>query len=211
MPLIILRSTDQTPLYEGSHITINDAIDAAIRNNICLDGLDLSYQKIRHINLDGVTLRNASFKGADLTGANMSEASFINCDFSDCVLTNACLCYSKISNCNLRLSFFLDTDISMSDLEFCDFEGQNTFDLKLFTAASLTNLTYHDGPNPILFSTQPILVLQGNTRIIILEKSIIFNGKTHTFGQEMLNESIGVNSIQDTQPLMENYSSNFKD
>ena len=180
MSHITLRTTDHTPLYEGVHPTINDAIDHAIRNHICLDGLDLSYQKIRHINLDGVTLRNASFRGADLTGANMSEASFVDCDFSNSILHNACLCYSKLNNCNLRLSTFLDTDISMAELDSCGFEGDSTFNLPFQYASSLYDLTFYVESTSIRFSSQPVLVIHGRTRIAILGKYIIHNGRPHT-------------------------------
>jgi len=97
------------------------------------------------------------------------------------------------------MSTFSDTDISMAELEFCDFEGKNAFDIKYFTGASLTDLVYHDGLHATRFSTQPILVFQGNTRIIILEKSIIFNGKTHTFGEDKHTESMEKHPTQITQ------------
>lgn len=181
MTTIELVTIDGKSIYQGIHPSINDAIETAIRQNISLDRIDLSNSFLHHINLDGVRIENGSFKGADLTGANMSEATFSSCDFSSANLENACLCYSNFNDCNFRSSEFRDTDIAMSSLEKCDFEGFPALQLGFHTTFKMQQLTYfHFGQNHSI-SAPPTLVQSGSKLLAILDNTLLFKGIPHTF------------------------------
>lgn len=203
MRTITLMSTHNTPLYEGQHRDLKEAIEYAISQNIPLNEIDLSYKKLRHINLDGVHIKSASFKGADLRGANMSEAQFISCDFSESLLDDVCFCYSDILYCNFRLSHFHTTDISMATLDFCEFEGLSLFDIDFHTAYRLRHLTFTSRNKTHHFSSLPALVTQGKNHLVILDNTFIFNDYTHTFEEDTLPESTTKTHTNNTQSTVD--------
>lgn len=181
MHTIELVTTDGKSIYRGDHNSLNEAIQTAIQKNIPLDGINLAYTTLHHINLDGVIFRNACFKGADLYGANMSEAEFFNCDFSTANLKDACLCYSNINQCNFRLCKFNETDIAMCSIKNCDFEGFSTFQLRLHSAHEICELNYNHYEKTHQFSEAPTLIQSGNKMAALIGNIMICNGIPHTF------------------------------
>ena len=185
-----LVTTGNKIIYEGSHSNIKQTVEYYVTHNINLQGVDLSNTDLRHINLDGVSIADANFKEANLSGANMSEAEFINCDFSRSNLSNACLCYSNISKCNFKYTHFFETDIAMSSIVFCDFQGLSSLKLDYHKAFKLESLTFKHFEQTIPFSTPPTLIRQGEKYIAILEKAMFSNEKLHTFDDTSLPESM---------------------
>ena len=181
MRTIELVTIDEKTIYQGTHHSLNEAIESAITKNISLDGIDLSNTILHHINLDGVSLRNAYFRGADLTGANMSEANFTDCDFSFSTLDNACLCYSNINRCNFRSSILKGTDISMISIENSNFEGFSALTLPLHTAFHICGLTYHHFGKTHSLDTPPTLIRSADKLIAVIGNAVIFKDLPYTF------------------------------
>lgn len=203
MHTIELVTIDGKSIYCGNHNSLNEAIESAIQKNIPLDGINLSYAKLDHINLDGVIFRNASFKCASLEGANMSEAEFINCDFSDANLKDACLCYSNINHCNFRLCTFKDTDISMSTLINCAFEGFSAFQLRFHSSYEISNLTYYHFAEQHVFNDIPTLIHVGERTVALFEKAMICKGIPHTFECGTIPEAVVKCTSYEIQSLVD--------
>lgn len=142
-------------LYEGPHSSVKEAVESALSQNIPLHFIDLSYCELCHINLDGVFMNNACFREANLMGANMSEAKFFDCDFTAANLSDACLCYSDLTRCNFRYTRFGCTDISMTSLDFCDFQGNSFCQLDLTSAHRLVGLAYYTEEKIYRFASPP--------------------------------------------------------
>lgn len=181
MHTIELITVDGKTIYRGRHHSVNEAIENAIKANIPLDGINLSFADLHHINLDGVSIKNASFQSANLCGANMSEANFYNCDFSSANLEDACLCYSNFSQCNFKLCEFKEADISMTSLKNCAFEGFSAFDLRFHSAFEMQGLTYHHFTKQCSFKSPPTLIQSGDKMIALLDNAMVCKGIPHTF------------------------------
>ncbi len=190
MPKITLFTTTQTILYEGNHADITSAIEFCIQNNIPLNAIDLSFQKIYPINLDGVCIQGASFRETDLTGANMSEAKFTDCDFSGATLIDVCLCYTDLVRCNFKYTTFGHTDISMASLDSCAFEGWSALSLDFHTAFKLTELTYTHHQDVCPFYSPPTLIHHQGQQIAVFDTKAIYREKPHTLERENTPESI---------------------
>lgn len=183
MPIIILYHKGGKKLFEGDVPTHVMAIEAAINQHICLDGVNLRGADLSHINLDSCSFRGANFQECNLTGANMSESRFIDCDFSGANFTEACLCYSDFFKCNFRYILAEKCDISMSSLKFCDFEGIKSLTFFNQRAFSLDMLTFWYNGKAYKFNTPPIIQYHAKgTRIIFdnIENKRVF---THTLGE----------------------------
>lgn len=181
MRKIKLVNTDGKTLYEGTHPSLNAAIEHAITHSISLDGINLTGEVLHNINLDGVKIQGANFCGADLSGANMSEAEFIDCDFQSADLTQACFCYSNFMCCNFKMSIFSGTDIAMSCLEFCIFEGVSMFHLNFHSTYKIKFLTFYHGSKAYGFQTPPTIIRSAEKYIIIIDNHIISNDlEAHT-------------------------------
>jgi len=181
MHTIELITVDGKTIYRGQHHSVNEAIENAIKENIPLDGINLSFADLHHINLDGVSIKNASFQSANLGGANMSESNFSNCDFSSANLEDACLCYTNFSHCNFRLCDFKETDISMSSLKNCEFEGFSTFNLRFHSAFEMQGLTYRHFTKQYPLTSPPTLIQSGDKMIALLDNAMVCKGISHTF------------------------------
>lgn len=212
MRKIKLFTTTHKIIYEGIHSSIKDAIESAIQNNVVLDDIDLSFMHIHHINLDGVTIHRGLFRETNLCGANMSESKFINCDFSGAILTDACLCYSDIKGCNFKYAKFAATDISMSHLSFCEFQGWNTFNLDFHTAYKLDNLTFSHDKKIYNFDTPPRIHKTALQQKAILENAVIVRNNAHTLGHNMIIKSVTSpqNSCTIIDRILQNSVKNIK-
>lgn len=203
MHTIELITTTGKPIYTGDHHHINDAIESAIKQNICLDRIDLSNKSIRHINLDGIRIENASFKGADLKGANMSESTFVGCNFSRAHLEDACFCYTNIIDCNLKLSHFRDTDISMSSIENCDFEGFSALGLKFHKAYKTDKMTYTHFNKKYPLTLPPTLIQAGDVSMAIINNILFLKDIPHTYAYKNTAKRILSYTTEDMQSLVD--------
>lgn len=190
MRKIKLVTSDNKILYEGLHPTYRQAIEYAIKNNVSLDGIDLSDTDLKHINMDGVTICNANFNGANLTGANMSEAEFTNCNFYGADLSNTCLCYSNLSKCNFKYTLLTGMDIAMTSFSFCYFQGLSALLLDYHKAFKLEGLNFTHFEKDIPFSSIPTIIKQGERTIIILGKVMFYSDIPHTFDYDLTSKSI---------------------
>jgi hypothetical protein len=208
MHTIELITVDGKSIYRGQHNSLNDAIESAIQKNIPLDGINLSFADLHHINLDGVSIKNASFQSANLGGANMSECNFSDCDFSSANLEDACLCYSNLNNCNFKLCEFKEADISMSSITNCAFEGFSTFYLRLHSAFKILNLTYHHFTKQYPINTPPTLIQSGDKMIALLDNSMICKGIQHTFEYGSIPENTPEPLTQAIQSIIDSKGKN---
>lgn len=167
MLTIRLRHRDHTPLFSGDYRTVCDAVEDALRQNINLNGVDLSYLDLREINLDGIKLHDADFTGANLSGANLSEADFARCCFDNASLYNACLACSTLTGSTFIGTQCGGTDVAGANLSSCAFSGPSTLTLNLHEAQTLAGAVFPNDHVACAMSHAP-LTLQGLDRPVTL-------------------------------------------
>ena len=83
---IALKTRNGDTVFAGLFSSHGACLEAAVRQNISLDYIDISGLVLRNCTLDGASLRHADLRGSDLTASNLSE-----CDMRHALLDNACL------------------------------------------------------------------------------------------------------------------------
>ena len=66
-----LKSISGDVLFEGYFRTVKRAVEAAVREDVCLDGINLRNANLAQVNLDNAQIQGACLWGANLTGANI--------------------------------------------------------------------------------------------------------------------------------------------
>ncbi len=136
-------------------------LEAAINENVTLDGIDLRGVNLSGANLDGARMRGANFGNANLTGANLSECDLQGANFSGAALYNACLCESDLSGCNFSYAHFGATDIRDSVLQGCRFAGLSAFTLDWTSAQDIQNMTYETPDGQAHSLSRPPVTIKG--------------------------------------------------
>ncbi len=158
MLTIRLRRRDHTPIFSGDYRTLLEAIEDALRREINLDNIDLSYLDLREINLDGARLRGANFTGANLSGANLSEADLSDSCFDAASLYNACFAYSNLTRATFIATQCGATDVAGATLAGCTFAGASTLTLNLIDAATLADSIFLNERTACRMTTAPLTV-----------------------------------------------------
>ena len=88
-------------LYQSSHQSLKEAVEAAVA-----DGVSLKNANLHNANLHNASLRNANLAYADLSGASMKHANLAHADLSGANLHNASLyctnlLYASLTDVNL--------------------------------------------------------------------------------------------------------------
>ncbi len=171
---IELKDLQNHVLYAGKHDSVSNAVEHALENGICLDGVQLPHANLQNINLDGYSIRNACFTGADLTGANMSEGNFAGSNFSEAYLFNTCFCLSNLTDCLFINTMFGATDIRSACLDGCRFQDPSALLLNFRSAHSHNGATYSaDGVNFIAMTKTPIVILGMDEKISLFDQAAL--------------------------------------
>jgi len=155
-------------LFEGPFATLQQALEQAIEDNICLDYADLSGAVLINATLDGAQLRHACFHNTNLMGTNLSEAFLEGANFANADLQNACLCFSNLQGCNFDGAEFGGTDIAGSNVSNCLFSTQAAFLLNFTEAASMEGTRYCVSNTESCSMSLPPVLLQGLAYPVIL-------------------------------------------
>lgn len=158
---IELYSVQNTLLYASEHVSVRDAVEAALASGVCLDGVNLEHQDLQNITLDGYAIRHGSFKGANLSGANMSEGDFRDADFSEALLFNTCFCYSDLTGSRFINTQFGGTDIAEAVLDDCRLGDPSALSLNFRAAKSHRGATYYFDTHTILDMSHTPIVIHG--------------------------------------------------
>jgi uncharacterized protein YjbI with pentapeptide repeats len=116
--------------YEAKNATIKDAVEQAVRENVCLisanlSSADLSSANLRSADLHSANLRSADLRwanlsSADLSSANLSSANLSSADLSSANLRSADLHSANLRSANLRWANLSSADLSSADLHSAD-------------------------------------------------------------------------------------------
>ena len=128
--------------YEKEDNTIKDTIEAAVEQNINLEGANLRDTNLMCANLKGACFFSADFSNANLSYANLSganlgcvnfnTANLYNTDFSNARLYNANFSYAYLDHANLSHANLSDTDfccasLGNTNLEYANFNCANLY------------------------------------------------------------------------------------
>jgi len=171
-----LKSIDGNVIFEGYFHTIKRAIEAAIRENVCLDNIDLRYANLSQANLDSAQMKGACLWGVNLTGVNMSGVEMAGADCRNANFKDCCLAESDCSYVDFRGSYFSCTLLRQADLSYTKFSCPSIFKNNLQEAKILKGAVYnHRGEDDCDLSQAPI-VISGAEKPIILFKDKILIG-----------------------------------
>ena len=127
-----------------------------IRDNLSLQGLDLSNADLWGANFSGLNLNGTNLSNAKLNFANLSGTTLVGADLSaaDCTqanlsnanLTNASLIYATFSNANLENSSLMNASLYGTDFDQANLRNSNLDNASIssakFTRASLTSSSF---------------------------------------------------------------------
>lgn len=176
----IYHKISRQTLYQATSNTLLELIELAIEQKIDLSGADFSYLNLSNANFDGLKAQNISFAFANLSGANLSEAHLINCDFENAQMNNCCMCESYFQKCSFTHTHFGATDIALSTLCGCTFQGSSFLSLPFSKLQTLEHCKYISASGVTMhFSSAPI-VLFGvfQTPIAWINHQAIMNDNT---------------------------------
>ena len=187
-----LRSKDHGLVYEGYHLSFTDAVHDALKNNIDLNGIDMTGQNLRNLNLDGINLSNADFSNSDLTGANMSEALFTNCVFSNSTLFDASFCYSDIVKSTFIETRFGVTDLSEAKISNSEFSGPSTFNIDFARAYLMKENIYRHEHQKLKMGKPPKIFSGYKNSYVFLDDKVIAGNEVYDFSSHELNNIISI-------------------
>ena len=84
MKIQIKNHYNDSIIFEGEFESLLQAVEEAVRKNVCLDGASLN-----HASLDRASLNHASLNGASLDRANLNHASLIDASLNGARLNGA--------------------------------------------------------------------------------------------------------------------------
>lgn len=173
-----LRTRDGALLFEGYYPDFKTCVETAIKEQITLDGLDLSGQDLRDANLDDAKIRHADFKNADLTGANLSECILDYSNFSNANMINTCVCYSSLEHCRFLNTSFAATDFAQSKLDHSIFSGPATFTINFTYVDTHTSCLYLDeNQNRHKMETTPMVIIGLPYSLVFLDETALINNR----------------------------------
>lgn len=169
----IIRHSDNTIIYEGTHPTPQSALEHALKKNLSLSGANLSNLNLSHINLDGADLSHCLIDNTNLTGANLSETNLTGTKIFNSDLTLATLCASTLHETDFTNSSFASTLLTDATLNACHFTCPSALTLPFYEAILTGPNTYHQH----IFTAPPIVITGLPKRLVFLD-DIIFIGHT---------------------------------
>lgn len=157
----------QDILFEGWFGTIKDCVEAAISDNICLDGVDLSGMNLACANLDDAQMAGANLSAVNFNGANLSEGIFDNANMRDADLSHACLVMSSLMNVDMTGASFAATDVTDAVISGCQFSCPSVFSTLFSRTAVFNNCSFIHAKRGALPMSKPPVIVQGLSRDIV--------------------------------------------
>jgi uncharacterized protein YjbI with pentapeptide repeats len=178
-----LKSISGDVLFEGYFRTVKRAVEAAVREDVCLDGINLRNANLAQVNLDNAQIQGACLWGANLTGANMSEINLKNADCRNAIFKDACLAEANLSQCDFRGSYFSQTLFAGADLSYTKFSCPSIFHSKIHEAQSREGAIYtHKGEYDCDLSHTPIVINGAPKPVVILKDDVFVGDVLHRTG-----------------------------
>jgi uncharacterized protein YjbI with pentapeptide repeats len=174
MPNYIIKSAvADTILYAGNFRNFTQCIEAAVQNNISLQGADLRQANLLNAELDGGDFNNADFTGANLCGANLSEANLRKANFNKTILHGTVLCESDLTAATFKGALFGATEIAGAILQDCTFSTLSAFDLRFEEAGKVSDCRFINPCNTVCpFSRQPLVLHGLNQFAAVMDRHI---------------------------------------
>ena len=161
-------------LFSGYFLSIKDAVEQAVIENVCLDAVKLEGANLTCANMDDAQLMGANFKNANLNGANLSESVFDYACFQGADLSHACLALASCMNSNMLEASFAATDVTDAVISGCDFSCPSVFSTLFARATLFTKCQYHDKLCRKAYKmTKPPVVITGLPRDIVYLDHVI--------------------------------------
>lgn len=154
-------------LFDGWFTTIKECVEAAVTDNICLDGVDLSGINLACANLDDAQMSGANLNGTNLNGANLSECVFDNATMQMADLSHACLALSSLMNVDMTGASFAATDVTDAVISGCHFSCPSVFTTLFSRAAVFKDCSFIHPERGALAMTKPPVFVCGLTRDIV--------------------------------------------
>lgn len=162
MPKITIKhSRTGQALFSGDFLSLRDATEAAIADNISLACADLRHANLVNAHLDGAMLDGVQLDEANLMGANISEASLCRACLTNTQLHNAVLCETILNNTDCRGAIFGGTDISNTQIKHCRFDTLSALDLDFSSSKTMDKNSFVADSEYLCAFSRPPLVLHG--------------------------------------------------
>lgn len=159
---------NDTVLYEGKFQKFRHCIEQAVRENVALEGADLSNRNLSNITLDDANMPRADFSGSNLTGANLSEAKLRGASFKGTDLYNTCLAWSDLRGAHFEDASFGATDVTGADISHSIFSTLSCFSLDFAMTALMDGCIFTNPDGVIATMSNPPVVIRGATSNIII-------------------------------------------
>ena len=160
-------------LFSGWFDSLKSCVEAAVRDHINLDGVDLRGANLSCANLDDGQFAGANFTDANLNGANLSESIFDNAIMKSADLSHACLALSSVLNVNMDGASFGQTDVTDAVISGCQFSCPSVFTTSFYRAAKFHSCSYIHGEIGALSMSKPPVVINGLVRDIVYLDNIV--------------------------------------
>ena len=169
-----LKSITGEVIFEGYFHTVKRAMEAAVREHVCLDGVDLRNTNLSQANLDGAQMKGVCLWGANLTGVNMSGVEMAGADCRNANFKDCCLAESDCSKTDFRGSYFSNSVLRQTDLSDAKFSCPSIFNNNLYEVGNLHGAVYsHKGEVECDMSQTPIIIHGVEKPIILLKDKIL--------------------------------------
>ena len=125
--MITIYSITGETLYQSSHQSLKEAVEAAVADGVSLKNAKLAY----------ANLHNANLRGADLSGASMKHANLAYADLSGANLHNASLyctnlLYASLTDVNLATALANYAIFAPDTLKGATIDGHNIISATTF-------------------------------------------------------------------------------
>ena len=155
-------------IFEGEFNSLQNCLEDAIRQNICLDYIDLRGANLINADLDEGSFNYARFDHANLTGANLSASQLNSANFKNATLYNTCLCEASMVNANFFGASFGAVDVAWSDMSSTCFDTLSALDLVFTDTKSSEGALFYDRTGAICSMSYPPIVIKGLEYKVVL-------------------------------------------
>ena len=83
---IVSRYNPEKVIFQSSKTTMKEAVEEAIKDNVCLSGSDFKDCDLRGSDLRDCDFRNSDFSFCDLRDCDLSSCDLRDCETSGCVV-----------------------------------------------------------------------------------------------------------------------------
>lgn len=181
--IVQLKTVHHHILFEGRFNNIKSCLEAAIAQDVSLQGIYLYNEDLRNANLDGGNFGNARIYNCDMRGANLSECNFDLTRFQMTILSDACLAEAKLTRCIFdSVTFSSETIFTDADLACSNFNCPTIFNANLSKVRNLNNCIYsHFGKTTCKISQVPIVISNLHLPVILMDHHLKIGPEVHTY------------------------------